>query len=151
MSLFQNSVNFEKGFENYPVNNYTHGGFMKIKYVILFIFIALVFFLVGYKIGENNQYKSIVKIINNGNKIICGYCDKYSYEKNFGVLHINKWYRFLELKYLVYDNEIHEVNVSFNPSNGYFEGYDHHTIDEWNKWNKSYVDEYYPFLEKNNE
>jgi hypothetical protein len=124
---------------------------MKNKYVVLFIFIALVFFFVGYTVGGNNQYKNIVKIINNGNEIITEYCDKYSYEKKFGVIHINRRVGFLELKYLVYDNEIHEVNVSFNPSNGYFEGYDQYTVDELNKWNKSYVDEYYPFLEKNNE
>jgi hypothetical protein len=122
---------------------------MKNKYVVLFIFVALVFFFVGYTVGGNNQYKNIVKIINNGNKIISEYCNKYSYLKNFGVIHINKWGGFLELKYLVYDNEIHEVNVSFNPSNGSFEGYDQYTIDELNKWNKLYVDEYYPFLEKN--
>jgi len=121
---------------------------MKIINIILLVFIALVFFLVGYKVGGNNQYKGIVKIINNGNRIISEYCDKYSYEKNFGVIHINKWDRFLELKYLVYDNEIHEVNVSFNPFNGYFEGYDQYTIDELGK---SYVDKYYPFLKKNNE
>jgi hypothetical protein len=118
--------------------------YMKIKYLFITVFVALIFFIFGFKIGEIRQYKNVTKIINDGNKIVIDYCNKYSYEKRFGILHLRKWNRFLELKYLVYDDEIHEVNVSFNANFGYFEGYDQFNI---NKMTKSYIEKYYPFLE----
>jgi hypothetical protein len=117
---------------------------MKIKYIVFVAFTSLLFFLVGYNLGRFNKFNKITRLINNGNNIVYEHCNRYSYEKHFGILHMRKWNGFIELKYLIYDNEIREINVSFDSVSGRFVGYDTNRV---NTMEKTYREYYYPFLE----
>jgi hypothetical protein len=121
---------------------------IKRRIKILLSIVGLIVILIGftkiYRIFGIYTYGDIADLINYGNTIIEEVCEKYSYEKKFGIIHIIRSDRFIQLNYLVYDEEIHEVYIGFDNIKSYFEGYDQHTIKELPA---KYVKKQYPFLE----
>jgi hypothetical protein len=110
----------------------------------LFTFIVIIITItITNIIMEKKYFENIQNIINQSNKIIGEYCEKNFYDKKYGIIQINKWDRFIELNYLIYDKKIYEVNISFDGNTFSFEGYDQYSLNELPQ---KYIEDKYPFL-----
>ena len=118
---------------------------MKKRSLVLILVAFVIFILVFSVFYKINYFNNIQKIIQKGNIIVEKYCEENNYEKQFGLVNIYKWSRFIGLKYLIYDKEIYEVDIAFNKNNYYWEG---DSIESLSNLGEEYIQKYYPFLKE---